>query len=77
MKKVSLKICGITNSQSIKMAYKNKSSYLLELLGFDAISSVETKESLINIGIILTYLMVGFAALTAIGFGIKKMIANH
>ena len=29
-------------------------------------------ESLINIGIILTYLMVGFAALTAIGFGIKK-----
>ena len=33
-------------------------------------------ESLINIGIILTYLMVGFAALTAIGFGIKKMIAN-
>ena len=34
-------------------------------------------ESLINIGIILTYLMVGFAALTAIGFGIKKMIANQ
>ena len=33
-------------------------------------------ESLINIGIILTYLMVGFAALTAIGFGVKKMIAN-
>ena len=33
-------------------------------------------EILINIGIILTYLMVGFAALTAIGFGIKKMIAN-
>ena len=33
-------------------------------------------ESLINIGIILTYLMVGLAALTAIGFGIKKMIAN-
>ena len=33
-------------------------------------------ESLINIGIILTYLMVGVAALTAIGFGIKKMIAN-
>ena len=33
-------------------------------------------ESLINIGIILTYLMVGFGALTAIGFGIKKMIAN-
>jgi len=31
-------------------------------------------ESLINIGIILTYLMVGFAALTAIGFGIKKMM---
>ena len=33
-------------------------------------------ESLINIGIILTYLMVGSAALIAIGFGIKKMIAN-
>ncbi len=31
-------------------------------------------ESLINIGIILTYLMVGFATLTAIGFGIKKMM---
>ena len=31
-------------------------------------------ESLINIGIILTYLMIGFAALTAIGFGIKKMM---
>ena len=31
-------------------------------------------ESLINIGIILTYLMVGLAALTAIGFGIKNMI---
>ena len=31
-------------------------------------------ESLINIGIILTYLMVGFAALTAIGFGIKQMM---
>ena len=33
-------------------------------------------ESLINIGIILTYLMIGSAALTAIGFGIKKMMAN-
>ena len=33
-------------------------------------------ETLINIGIILTYLMVAIAALTAIGFGIKKMIAN-
>ena len=33
-------------------------------------------ESLINLGIILTYLMIGFAALTAIGFGVKKMIAN-
>jgi len=31
-------------------------------------------ESLINIGIILTYLMVGFAALAAIGFGIKQMM---
>ena len=30
-------------------------------------------ESIINIGIILTYLMVGAGALTAIGFGIKKM----
>ena len=33
-------------------------------------------EILINIGIILTYLMVGCAAIIAIGFGIKKMIAN-
>lgn len=31
-------------------------------------------ESLINIGIILTYLMVAFAALAAVGFGIKKMM---
>jgi NADH:ubiquinone oxidoreductase subunit 6 (subunit J) len=31
-------------------------------------------DSLINIGIILTYLMVAFAALTAIGFGVKKMM---
>ena len=33
-------------------------------------------EILINMGIILTYLMVGFAALITIGFGVKKMIAN-
>lgn len=33
-------------------------------------------ETLINLGIILTYLMVGLAALAAIGFGVKKMIAN-
>ncbi len=31
-------------------------------------------DSLINIGIILTYLMVAFAALAAVGFGIKKMM---
>jgi len=31
-------------------------------------------ESLINIGIILTYLMVAFAAFAAIGFGIKQMM---
>ena len=31
-------------------------------------------ESLINIGIILTYVMVAFAAFAAIGFGIKQMI---
>ena len=31
-------------------------------------------ENLINIGIILTYLMIGLAALIAIGFGIKNMI---
>ena len=31
-------------------------------------------ESLINIGIILTYVMVAFAALAAIGFGIKQMM---
>ena len=34
-------------------------------------------ESLINIGLILTYLMVGFAALAAIGFGVKKMLNNN
>ena len=33
-------------------------------------------ESLINIGIILTYVMVAFAALAAIGFGIMKMMQN-
>ncbi len=33
-------------------------------------------ESLINIGIYLTYIMIAFGALSAIGFGIKKMIAN-
>ena len=33
-------------------------------------------ESLINIGIILTYLMIGIGALIAIGFGVKKMISN-
>ena len=33
-------------------------------------------ESLINIGIILTYLMVAFAAFAAIGFGIKQMMQN-
>ena len=33
-------------------------------------------EIIINFGIILTYLMVGCAALTAIGFGVKKMIQN-
>jgi len=33
-------------------------------------------EFLINTGIIITYLMVAFAALTTVGFGIKKMIAN-
>ena len=31
-------------------------------------------ESLINIGIILTYLMVASAAFAAIGFGVKKMM---
>ena len=30
MKKVSLKICGITNAQSVKTAYKNK----IKSLGF-------------------------------------------
>ena len=33
-------------------------------------------ESLINIGIVLTYILVAFGAFTAIGFGIKKMIGN-
>ena len=31
-------------------------------------------ESLINIGIILTYVMIAFAAFAAIGFGIKQMM---
>lgn len=33
-------------------------------------------ESLINIGIIITYIMIGFAALTAISFGVKKILSN-
>ena len=33
-------------------------------------------DNLINIGIILTYVMIAFAALTAIGFGVKKMMQN-
>ena len=33
-------------------------------------------ESLVNIGIILSYVMVAFAALTAVGFGVKKMMQN-
>ena len=33
-------------------------------------------EGLINIGIIITYLMIAFAGLTTIGFGIKKMMTN-
>jgi NADH:ubiquinone oxidoreductase subunit 6 (subunit J) len=33
-------------------------------------------ESLVNIGIILSYVMVAFAALTAISFGVKKMMQN-
>ena len=30
-------------------------------------------EGLINIGIILTYIMIGFAALTAVSFGVKNV----
>jgi len=33
-------------------------------------------EGIINIGIILTYIMIGFAALTALSFGVKKIISN-
>jgi uncharacterized membrane protein YuzA (DUF378 family) len=33
-------------------------------------------DSLINIGIIITYIMIGFAALSAISFGVKKMLSN-
>ena len=33
-------------------------------------------DSLINIGLNLTYLMIAFAALVAVGFGIKNMIEN-
>tara|TARA_B110000014_G_C19889863_1_gene460417 strand:+ start:16 stop:339 length:324 start_codon:yes stop_codon:yes gene_type:complete len=32
------------------------------------------EEILIDIGLILAYLMIAFAALTAIGFGVKKMM---
>ena len=32
MRKISLKICGITNSQSVKTAYKNK----IKSLGFES-----------------------------------------
>ena len=34
-------------------------------------------DSLINIGIYLTYIMIAFGALAAVGFGIKKMISNN
>jgi hypothetical protein len=34
-------------------------------------------ESLVNIGIILSYVMVAFASLTAVGFGVKKMMQNY
>ena len=34
-------------------------------------------DSLINIGIYLTYIMIAFGALVAVGFGIKKMISNN
>ena len=33
-------------------------------------------EGLINIGIIFTYLMIAFATLSTIGFGVKKMMTN-
>ena len=33
-------------------------------------------DGLINIGIIITYIMIGFAALTAISFGVKKILSN-
>jgi NADH:ubiquinone oxidoreductase subunit 6 (subunit J) len=33
-------------------------------------------ESLVNIGIVLSYVMVAFAALATIGFGVKKMMQN-
>ena len=33
-------------------------------------------DSLINIGLNLTYLMIAFAALAAVGFGIKNMTQN-
>jgi uncharacterized membrane protein YuzA (DUF378 family) len=33
-------------------------------------------DSLINIGIIVTYIMIGFAALSTILFGVKKMLSN-
>ncbi len=34
-------------------------------------------DSLINIGIIITYLMIGFASLFALGFAVKKIIQDQ
>ena len=34
-------------------------------------------ESLVNIGIILAYIMICFGAITAIVFGVKKLISNQ
>ena len=33
-------------------------------------------DNLINIGIIITYVMIGFATATTLIFGVKKMLAN-
>ena len=33
-------------------------------------------ESLINAGIIITYVMIGFATIVSVGFGIKQMISK-
>ena len=60
------KVDSITNSM------EDASISLIDLL----VKKISNMEGIINIGIILTYIMIGFAALTALSFGVKKIISN-